>query len=153
MNDLLQLIITLAGTLGGFELVKFLVTNWQNRRHRAAADQTAQVDATDKLVEFYKSELSDLELMYKRRGEETEKRINSLADLVDKLKREVSENNKRIDDLSRRNAELESQMKVYKCNNLDCPARNRGQVPPLTIESIGRECQKYIRTKNELNQQ
>lgn len=108
INDILVSVTAMITALGGFEALKFVITNIQGKKKRNLSDESETVN-------FYKKEFNDLRDDYRR-----------LSDELSRVREQVLEQGKTISSQGQLIAELTSELNTYRCTTKNCPYRNRG---------------------------
>lgn len=119
MNETLTLAITLIGTLGGWELVKYLLNRRSHQRQESATADISEIQA-DK-DEFHllreRLELADKQLLDK------EQRFFEQTSLVRELNKELLEAERKIGVLNSEISTLKAERAMKLCERRGCNQR------------------------------
>lgn len=119
MNEILQTALAVLGTLGGFELVKWLFTRKSNTRIATAEAEVAETKADRE--EFYllreRLELSDKQLIAK------EERFFEQTQLVRDLQKQLLDSTIEIGSLKAEIATLKAERAMKLCERRGCAER------------------------------
>ena len=107
-------VIAIIGSLGGFELVKWLINRKNNVRISEAEADMSEFHTLQEMIQFLQTELK-----------EKEERFAEQTTLVRKLNAEVIE-------LTNEKASIELELALKRCDDQNCPFRQppNAQTPP-----------------------
>lgn len=119
MNETLQTFITILGTLGGFEFIKWLFNRKPNRRVANAQAEAAEVKAEADEFHLYRErlELADRQLL------EKEQRFHEQTVLVRDLNKQLVQKVTEIGTLQSRISALEAERAMKLCERRGCLER------------------------------
>lgn len=105
MKDIIEIIATIVGAVGGWEAIKYVMNRKTNSRVAEAEADTVEFTVLRETVEFLQMQLK-----------EKEERFAQQTDLVRKLNTDILE-------LTKNKGELELKLQRYKCVVPKCPSR------------------------------
>lgn len=105
MNEIIGTVATVIGTLGGWEMIKFLINRKTNARKAEAEADRSEFNVLRETMEFLQEQLRN-----------KEQRFAEQTDIVRKLNTENLE-------LSKRVAQLETERSLKLCERRNCKDR------------------------------
>lgn len=129
-----EIIVSIVGAIGGWELIRYIINLRTNKRKENAEADSAETNATKEMQEAYQRFIEDAT----QKVDEQRAYINELKESRKQLRDECEDLRKRVDDNEKlmrqlqrevaRNGRMVESLRPFVCANLACRKRQ-----PVTI--------------------